>query len=100
MHQQCHQCPIGSFLYLYAHYAPRLQPLQSLLDIGSVWVLEMSTLWVKWGTKPNRFANMVFPEPGGPIKIILCPPAAAIYMQRFIDSCPFTLITSFIESTP
>ena len=38
----------------------------------------------------NRFANIVFPEPGGPIKIILCPPAAAISIHRFMDSWPFT----------
>jgi hypothetical protein len=38
----------------------------------------------------NLFANIVFPEPGGPIRIILCPPAAAISIHRLIDSCPFT----------
>ena len=38
----------------------------------------------------KRFANMVFPDPGGPMRIILCPPAAAISIQRLIDSCPFT----------
>ena len=38
----------------------------------------------------KRFANIVFPDPGGPIKMILCPPAAAISMQRLILSCPFT----------
>ena len=42
----------------------------------------------------NLLANMVFPEPGGPIKMMLCPPAAAISIQRFIDSCPFTSLKS------
>jgi len=34
--------------------------------------------------------NIVFPLPGGPIRMILCPPAAAISIERFTDSCPFT----------
>ncbi len=38
----------------------------------------------------KRLASMVFPAPGGPIKIMLCPPAAAISIQRFMDSCPLT----------
>lgn len=38
----------------------------------------------------NRFANIVFPAPGGPIKITLCPPAAAISKARLMFSCPFT----------
>ena len=38
----------------------------------------------------SLFANMVLPDPGGPMRIILCPPAAAISMHRLIDSCPFT----------
>ena len=38
----------------------------------------------------KRLANIVFPAPGGPIKIMLCPPAAAISMHRFMLSCPLT----------
>ena len=38
----------------------------------------------------NRLANIVFPAPGGPIKMILCPPAAAISMHRLMFSCPLT----------
>ena len=34
----------------------------------------------------KRLASIVFPEPGGPIKITLCPPAAAISIQRFTVS--------------
>jgi len=37
---------------------------------------------------------MVLPEPGGPIIIILCPPAAATSKARFTCSCPFTSIKS------
>jgi len=33
---------------------------------------------------------MVFPEPGGPINITLCPPAAAISSDLFMFSCSFT----------
>lgn len=35
-------------------------------------------------------AIMDLPEPGGPISMMLCPPAAAISIQRLIDSCPLT----------
>ena len=35
-------------------------------------------------------ASMVLPAPGGPIKIALCPPAAAISNARLMFSCPFT----------
>jgi hypothetical protein len=38
----------------------------------------------------NRLLNIVLPLPGGPIKIMLWPPAAAISIERFTDSCPFT----------
>jgi sialate O-acetylesterase len=38
----------------------------------------------------KRFANIVLPEPGGPIKIALCPPAAAISIARLIFSWPCT----------
>ena len=38
----------------------------------------------------SLFANMVFPAPGGPIRITLCPPAEAISMHRLMVSCPFT----------
>ena len=38
----------------------------------------------------NRLASMVLPGPGGPIKMILCPPAAAISIHRLMLCCPFT----------
>ncbi len=38
----------------------------------------------------SRLASMVFPEPGGPIIRILCPPAAAMTMARFTCSWPLT----------
>ncbi len=34
----------------------------------------------------NHLANIVLPEPGGPMRIILCPPAAEISRQRLMDS--------------
>ena len=46
----------------------------------------------------RRFANIVLPAPGGPIKIALCPPAAAISNARFIFSCPFTSQKSISKS--
>ena len=38
----------------------------------------------------RRLASIVFPEPGGPISMMLCPPAAAISIQRLTLSWPFT----------
>ena len=38
----------------------------------------------------SLLANMVLPAPGGPIKIALCPPAAAISSARLIFSWPLT----------
>ena len=38
----------------------------------------------------SRFASMVLPEPGGPIIITLCPPAAATSSARLTCSWPFT----------
>ncbi len=38
----------------------------------------------------KRLASMVFPAPGGPIKMILCPPEAAISIQRLMLSWPLT----------
>jgi len=35
-------------------------------------------------------ASMVFPLPGGPTRMILCPPAAATSMALLAVSCPFT----------
>ena len=46
----------------------------------------------------KRFASMVLPAPGGPIKIALCPPAAAISNARFIFSWPFTSQKSISKS--
>ena len=37
-----------------------------------------------------RRASIVLPEPGGPIIITLCPPAAAISNARLTCICPFT----------
>jgi len=42
----------------------------------------------------SLLARIVFPAPGGPIKITLCPPAAAISKARLIFSCPFTSLKS------
>ena len=42
-----------------------------------------------------RFANMVLPEPGGPIMMTLCPPAAAISKARLMLSCPLTSAKSY-----
>ena len=41
-----------------------------------------------------RFAIIVLPDPGGPIIIRLCPPAAATSTARFTYSCPLTSIKS------
>ena len=38
----------------------------------------------------RRLASMVLPEPGGPMSIMLCPPAAAISIQRLTLSWPLT----------
>ncbi len=38
----------------------------------------------------SRRASIVFPQPGGPTKSRLCPPAAAISSARFAASCPRT----------
>jgi hypothetical protein len=46
----------------------------------------------------KRFASMVLPAPGGPIKMALCPPAAAISSARLIFSCPFTSQKSISKS--
>ena len=35
-------------------------------------------------------ANIVFPAPGGPMRIALCPPAQAISSARFTVCCPRT----------
>jgi len=45
-----------------------------------------------------RFANIVFPDPGGPIIMILWPPAAAISSALFTFSCPFTSMKSISET--
>ncbi len=42
----------------------------------------------------SRLASIDFPEPGGPINIRLCPPAAAISMALFIFCCPLTSVKS------
>ncbi len=38
----------------------------------------------------NLFASIDFPEPGGPIRMTLCPPEAAISKARLQFSCPLT----------
>ena len=43
----------------------------------------------------KRFASMVFPAPGGPMRITLCPPDAAISNALLIFSWPFTSAKSF-----
>ena len=42
----------------------------------------------------SRFASIVFPEPGGPTMITLCPPPAATSRARLTCSCPFTSLKS------
>ena len=42
----------------------------------------------------NRLANIVLPEPGGPMRMTLWPPAAAISSARLMFSCPFTSLKS------
>ena len=46
----------------------------------------------------RRLANIVLPAPGGPIKITLCAPAAAISIARLIWNCPFTSAKSISKS--
>ena len=46
----------------------------------------------------SLFANIDFPAPGGPIKITLCPPAAAISNDLFIFCCPLTSLKSMDDS--
>ena len=41
-----------------------------------------------------RLASMVLPLPGGPMRMTLCPPAAAISKARLMFSCPFTSLKS------
>ena len=38
----------------------------------------------------NRLAIIDFPDPGGPMSKMLCPPAHATSKARFTFSCPFT----------
>ena len=47
----------------------------------------------------NLRASMVFPEPGEPIMIMLCPPAAATSIARFTFSCSFTSLKSSKSSS-
>jgi len=50
---------------------------------------------VSFGKIPaKRFANMVLPEPGGPIISTLCDPAAATSSARFAIVCPRTSLKS------
>ena len=42
----------------------------------------------------RRFAIIVLPAPGGPIRMTLCPPAAAISKARLMFSWPFTSLRS------
>ena len=37
-----------------------------------------------------RLASILLPEPGGPIRMTLCPPAAAISRALFASFCPLT----------
>lgn len=46
----------------------------------------------------RRLASMDFPLPGAPMRIILCPPAAATSNARFTFSCPFTSAKSRSKS--
>ncbi|MCU1311438.1 MAG: hypothetical protein JWO20_2563 [Candidatus Angelobacter sp.] len=41
-----------------------------------------------------RFANIVLPEPGGPIIRMLCPPADETSSARFAVCCPRTSLKS------
>lgn len=71
------------------------------IEISPCWLLRPTTEWILVVSKASRsvkggkiedkrLANMVFPAPGGPINIILCPPAAAISIHRLTLSCPRT----------
>ena len=42
----------------------------------------------------SLLANIVFPAPGGPMSMALCPPAAAISKDLLIFSWPFTSLKS------
>ena len=61
--------------------------LSSIPDILCIFVTSNDSSIVKSGI---LFAIIVFPEPGGPINMQLCPPAAAISNALFTFSCPFT----------
>ena len=65
--------------------------LSSIPDILCIFVTSNDSSNVKSGNIVGiLFAIIVFPEPGGPINMQLCPPAAAISNSLFTFSCPFT----------
>ena len=52
-------------------------------------VVTLATLFMFQGA-----ALLVLPAPGGPMRMRLCPPAAAISKARLMFSCPFTSLRS------
>ena len=58
----------------------------------------MDSAWLSAGKMVDiRIASMLFPHPGEPQKIKLCPPAAAISSALLGISCPLTSQRSTLE---
>ncbi len=53
-------------------------------------VCKISSRLISGRIEVRRLASIVFPEPGGPIIRMLCPPAAAISRARLTCICPLT----------